>query len=397
MRAAWSSCIGEAAERYSGGRWHWDELTVATRPQLGGPASTRATSCSTSRSCTPGPVRTLRGGHGADVDRRTIARPRAGGLGSGHCRVDGVHGAERGRVPLPDHVERPCGRPDAAGCRHGRDLRGPRARRVPDQLDEPAPGARARPRRPPGPDVRELASAYRRRGVRLALYELPTDHPVSVVMGVAFQEGGFGGPAATVGSARASAAAAARHAAPRGRPGSTGLPRARPGPRRPEGRRASSRIRAGSRRWRITRSTPIRRSGSFRLPRGEKVSWDELARDEEGAALDQLTDHFAAVGQDVVYVNLSSPDLEPLGLYAGARSFRASSRSGSGTGSPGWPGRACSSFRSGSVFATLLGSGEPQPAPTSPRMSMFRERYPTGWAFHRRTSRWPFNMHGLNA
>ena len=30
-------------------------------------------------------------------------------------------------------------------------------------------------------------------------------------------------------------------------------------------------------------------------------------------------------------------------------------------------------------------------------MSLFRERYPTGWAFHRRTSRWPFNMHGLNA
>ena len=28
---------------------------------------------------------------------------------------------------------------------------------------------------------------------------------------------------------------------------------------------------------------------------------------------------------------------------------------------------------------------------------MFRERYPIGWAFHRRTSRWPFNMHTLNA
>ena len=56
--------------------------------------------------------------------------------------------------------------------------------------------------------------------------------------------------------------------------------------------------------------------GAFDFLEGEQVSWDELARDEEGAALDQLTDHFAAVGQDVVYVNLSSPDLEPLGLYA---------------------------------------------------------------------------------
>ena len=28
---------------------------------------------------------------------------------------------------------------------------------------------------------------------------------------------------------------------------------------------------------------------------------------------------------------------------------------------------------------------------------MFRDRYPIGWAFHRRTSRWPFNIHGLNA
>lgn len=27
---------------------------------------------------------------------------------------------------------------------------------------------------------------------------------------------------------------------------------------------------------------------------------------------------------------------------------------------------------------------------------MFREDHPTAWAYHRRTSRWPFNMHGLN-
>lgn len=27
---------------------------------------------------------------------------------------------------------------------------------------------------------------------------------------------------------------------------------------------------------------------------------------------------------------------------------------------------------------------------------MFRNRYPIAWAFHRQTSRWPFNMHGLN-
>jgi SagB-type dehydrogenase family enzyme len=27
---------------------------------------------------------------------------------------------------------------------------------------------------------------------------------------------------------------------------------------------------------------------------------------------------------------------------------------------------------------------------------MFRDRHPIAWAFHRQTSRWPFNMHGLN-
>ena len=35
-RAAWWSCLGEAAERYSGGRWTSDELTAATRARLEG-------------------------------------------------------------------------------------------------------------------------------------------------------------------------------------------------------------------------------------------------------------------------------------------------------------------------------------------------------------------------
>jgi SagB-type dehydrogenase family enzyme len=29
-------------------------------------------------------------------------------------------------------------------------------------------------------------------------------------------------------------------------------------------------------------------------------------------------------------------------------------------------------------------------------MTTFRERHPVAWAYHRRTSRWPFNMHDLN-
>lgn len=28
---------------------------------------------------------------------------------------------------------------------------------------------------------------------------------------------------------------------------------------------------------------------------------------------------------------------------------------------------------------------------------MFREKHPIAWSYHRQTSRWPFNMHGLNA
>jgi len=51
----------------------------------------------------------------------------------------------------------------------------------------------------PDESVRRLAGLYRRRGVELSLVELPTDHPVSVFIGIALQREGADGPSSAVG------------------------------------------------------------------------------------------------------------------------------------------------------------------------------------------------------
>src|SRR5690606_8874336 len=65
----------------------------------------------------------------------------------------------------------------------------------------------------PDVDLRDRAAAYVRRGVGLELVRVPTDHPVTVFVGLALQEEGEG-PAATVGlGADLDPVAAARQAA----------------------------------------------------------------------------------------------------------------------------------------------------------------------------------------
>ena len=61
------------------------------------------------------------------------------------------------------------------------------------------PAQRFSARTHPDPNIAELAELYRRRGVEIRLYRLPTDHHCSVFAGVALEAPGRGGPAAVVG------------------------------------------------------------------------------------------------------------------------------------------------------------------------------------------------------
>ena len=147
---------------------------------------------------------------------------------------------------------------------------------------------------------------------------LPTDHPVNVVAAIAYQRGGFGGPFATVGlGADLDLAAAARSAA-------LEVGQVRPA------FRARARLQ-DVRRIRELEEDPSRTetledhallyanhsmAGAFAFLDGERVGWPSApAAGAADAALATLLDHFRSVGQDVVYVNLTSCDLEPLGLH----------------------------------------------------------------------------------
>jgi ribosomal protein S12 methylthiotransferase accessory factor len=61
------------------------------------------------------------------------------------------------------------------------------------------PAQRFSARAHPDADIAELAELYRRRGVEIRLYRLPTDHDCAVFAGVALEAPGRGGPAAVVG------------------------------------------------------------------------------------------------------------------------------------------------------------------------------------------------------
>jgi ribosomal protein S12 methylthiotransferase accessory factor len=317
---AWRSCLGEAAERYSGGRWIAEELTVSTRFDLRGPSidpselvlyrpdqypKLKYSPYSVDTELTWIQGWSLANEHPIWVpaiaafmeftirdDTEFIAPITSNGLAAGAKLGDAVLAA------IYEVLER-----DAFLIAWMNRL----PSRVLDASSHPDQA------------VRDLAVLYERRGVRLALFLLPTDHPASVVMAIAFQEGGFGGPAATVGlGANLDPTVAARHAA-------LEVGQVRPAFRERARSRDSARIAElvndpglvdTMEDHSLLYAAP-EMLGSFDFLYGPEVRWDELAYQSSGdAPLDLLIDHFSSTGQDVVYVNLSSPDIEPLGLYA---------------------------------------------------------------------------------
>jgi len=322
-RAAWMSCLGEAVERYSAGRWSPDELVPATRAELSGPT----------------------------VDPRELVLyepelyehlPYASYTDD--TRLPWLTGwslisdAEIWLPAIAALMEFTVGDPSeflfpitSNGLAAGPTLRDAVTSAICEVLERDAfmitwsnqlparvlDGAAHR-----DADVRDLVLGYRRRGVRLELFELPTDHPVSVIMGVAFQEGGFGGPAATVGlGADVVPARAARQAV-------LEVGQVRPAFReRARGRDAERIAELVADPQKVTTledhsllyadATMV---SAFDFLHGRHCSWEELESEAAVAVprsgeLDLLLDHFGSVGQDVIYVNLTSPDVEPLGLF----------------------------------------------------------------------------------
>jgi ribosomal protein S12 methylthiotransferase accessory factor len=179
------------------------------------------------------------------------------------------------------------------------------------------PGRRLDAAGHPDAEVRELALSYRRRGVELALYALPTDHPVAVVLGIAFQRGGYDGPFATVGlGADLDLAAAARGAA-------LEVGQVRPAFRERCRTRDAGRIAelvADPSRTKTLEDHALlyadpQMAPVFAFLEGEHAGeWPESRSRAPKEALVRVLDHFV-VEQEVLYVNLTPPDLEPLGLH----------------------------------------------------------------------------------
>ena len=317
---AWMSCLGEAAERYSAGRWDWDELTYATRGQL------------TGRSIDPRDLVLYRPEHYSAVKYAPYKEDTELSWIEGRSLVDG----RAVWVPAIAALMEFTVRSEAEflfpitsnGLAAGPTLRDAVASAICEVIERDAfliswsnrlPARVLDAATHPDRDVSELAAVYRRRGVRLELFLLPTDHPVSVVMGVAFQEGGFGGPAVTVGlGAHLQPAIAARQAV-------LEVGQVRPALRERVRGRDKARVaelvedpnRVSTMEDHSLLYAAPEMVHAFDFLAGEKACWEEVlgAGEDDGDNLDRLMDHFTSVGQEVVYVNLTSADVEPLGLY----------------------------------------------------------------------------------
>lgn len=172
----------------------------------------------------------------------------------------------------------------------------------------------------PDPEVRMLVESYARRGVKIALISLPTDHPVSVFAGLALQESWeLRGPAVTVGlGAHLDPQEAARQAA-------IEVAQVRPALRR------RARVNDNSRMEQLA-ADPMKvtsledhaliyahkqHKNSFDFLFGKPAAWPQRREEAHDStqASKNLINHFREKHQEICYVNLTSPDMEEHELY----------------------------------------------------------------------------------
>lgn len=311
--AAWASCLGEAVERYAGGRWDPHETTLARRAELEGRSVDPAELVLFSPDELEGlpytpydPDRAVRWVQGRSLVYDDLVWVPAISV---FMEFEALSEAEY-LCPVTSN-----------GLAGGPTLYDAVLRAVYEVVERDAflitwmnrlPARQLDASTHPDADVRRLAEAYARRGVELAMYRVATDHPVAVVAAVAFQRGGYGGPFATVGlGADIDTAAAARSAA------------LEVGQVRPTFRSRARRQDAGRIRELADDPSQVTTledhallyaepSDAFAFLEGEPMAWPPAPADDP---LPAILEHFRAVDQEVAYVNLTSPDLEPLGLH----------------------------------------------------------------------------------
>ncbi|HMA32862.1 MAG TPA: YcaO-like family protein, partial [Chloroflexia bacterium] len=182
------------------------------------------------------------------------------------------------------------------------------------------PTRRVDPATHPDPALRALCSAYRRRGVELGLWRLPTDHPGTVFLALGVQVAGPPGPAVIAGAGADLDPARAAHKA------LLEVGQIRPSYcrslRRPAVQARLAALVADPQRVATMHDhgllycSPARRPAlAFLLDRiPEPLDWRTEPSGAAGAQLAQLVSYFRARGQEVLYYNLTPPDLARQGL-----------------------------------------------------------------------------------
>jgi ribosomal protein S12 methylthiotransferase accessory factor len=182
------------------------------------------------------------------------------------------------------------------------------------------PCRRAEPQSHPDADVVRLWAAYRRRDVDLLLFRLPTDHPCAVFAALARQAPEAEGPAVVVGlGADLAPARAARKAV-------LETAQVRPGLRRrlrhPEVQQRMQALVSGAQRVEtlddhdlLYASQEAIGAFDFLLEQPvEPMDWGSPP-DSSSDQMDRLIDWFANEHLDLLYTNLTPPDMERLHLH----------------------------------------------------------------------------------
>ena len=184
------------------------------------------------------------------------------------------------------------------------------------------PCTRVDPLSHPDPDVQEICRAYQRRGVHFELYLLPTDHPVKVFVAIAYQDGRGDGPAAVVGlGAEMEPRPAARRAVMEA---AQVRPALRQRMRLPEVRRRMDELVDDPRRVAaledhdLLYASPkmLRNFDFLRKKPLASIYWEQEAPSSALDKLRRLADHFRTTSTDLLYFNLTPPDLDEFGVYA---------------------------------------------------------------------------------
>jgi ribosomal protein S12 methylthiotransferase accessory factor len=173
----------------------------------------------------------------------------------------------------------------------------------------------------PDPDITDLCEAYRRRNVEIKLYSLPRDHPCHVFAALGVQGEGIDGPAVVVGlGADLEPSRAAQRAileVAQVRPALRRRLRHPATLRRMEELVANPHLVTGLEDHDLLyASWESRRAFDFLLERPlESIGWEPQSSWRAADKLQVLVDHFQAEGWDLIYYNLTPPDMRTLGLY----------------------------------------------------------------------------------